>query len=101
MDDLRDYRFYAEDLVHPNNQMTRYIWEKFSEAWFDEETLALSRVIRKLVNARSHRPFNPASKQHHDFCRKQLNEIRKLTEKHPFLDLAELKDYFNASLKDS
>lgn len=98
MDDLRDYRFYADDLVHPNNQMIRYIWEKFTQAWFDEQTLELSRDIRKLSNARNHRPFDPSSKQHHDFCRKQLNEIHKLTENHPYLDLSELEDYFNASL---
>ena len=81
--------------------MIKYIWEKFTQAWFDEQTLELSRDIRNLSNARNHRPFDPSSKQHHDLCRKQLNEIHKLTENHPYLDLSELEDYFNASLKDS
>ncbi len=100
MDDLRDYRYYAEDLVHPNAQMTRYIWEKFSEAWIEKESLELSGDIRKLVNARNHRPFDPASKTHHHFCRKQLELIRQLGEKNPFLDLSELEEYFKNSVCD-
>ena len=99
MDDLRDYRFYADDLVHPNNQMVRYIWNKFSKAWLDEESKGIIQEVRKLVNARKHRPFDPASEKHRDFCRKQLEAIHKLTNKHSCLDLSDLKDYFNESLK--
>jgi len=94
MDDLRDYRFYDDDLVHPNNQMVRYIWEKFSDTWLDREALVLSREIRKLVNARNHRPFDPASGKHQEFCRKQLEKIQQLKHKNPFLDLSELEHFF-------
>lgn len=98
MDDLRDYRYYQEDLIHPNSQMIGYIWEKFTRAWFEEETLNLMQRIGKLVNARNHRPFNPSSQQHRDFCRRQLEEIDHLIEHHPYLNLSEIRDYFNASL---
>ncbi len=98
MDDLRDYRYYADDLVHPSNAMTRYIWEKFSGAWFDREALSLIPEIRKLADARNHRPFDPASKKHLNFCRRQLEEIRKLAGRYPFLDLSELEEHFGASV---
>lgn len=99
MDDLRDYRFYEDDLVHPNSQMISYIWEKFSGAWVSEESLVLSRRIRKLVDARKHRPFDPGSETHLEFCKKQLKETRKLAEDHPYLDLSELEEYFAAPLR--
>ncbi len=101
MDDLRDYRYYTDDLIHPNNQMIRYIWEKFSEAWIDKESHKLSHKIRKLVNAQNHRPFNPTSEKHLDFCRKQLDLIRKLTDKHPYMDLSELEEHFKSALNKS
>ncbi len=47
MDDLRDYRFYGDDLVHPNQQMISYIWEKFSDAYFDDETRKTHEGDRK------------------------------------------------------
>lgn len=94
VDDLRDYRFYADDLVHPNAQMTRYIWEKFSRTWIAGESLELSREVRKLVEARNHRPFDPASGEHLDFCRKQLERVRELGKEHPYLDLSGLEAYF-------
>jgi hypothetical protein len=99
MDDLRDYRFYADDLVHPGSQMIRYIWEKFRNSWFDEETLEISREIRKLANARNHRPYDPGSARHREFCSRQMEEVRKLAGKYPFLDLGELEQYFTESLK--
>ena len=101
MDDLRDYRYYDDDLVHPNKQMISYIWEKFSAAWLDQETIKIMKSVEKLVNAKNHRPFDPASQKHRDFCSKQLEEILRLGELYPFLKLGELEDYFHASLKKS
>ena len=45
IDDLRDYRFYAEDMVHPNYQATQYVWEKFTAACFDEKSLLIMKEI--------------------------------------------------------
>jgi len=101
MDDLRDYRYYDDDLVHPNKQMISYIWEKFSAAWLDQETMKIMRKIEKLVNARNHRPFDPNSEQYQDFSKKQLKEILLLEEQYPFLKLGGLEDYFRRSLKKS
>ncbi len=99
MDDLRDYRYYDDDLVHPNKQMISYIWEKFSAAWLDEKTIKIMKSVEKLVNARNHRPFDPESEKHREFCKKQLEDILRLGEQYPFLKLGELEDFFHASLK--
>ena len=101
MDDLRDYRFYGEDLVHPNEQMIRYIWEKFSGTYFVEPTLKLMGEIEKLNTAQKHRPFDPATDQHRAFCEKQIRKAEQLLVQHPYLDLADLIEHFGKSLKRS
>jgi hypothetical protein len=57
-DDLRDYRFYKEDLAHPNEQAIKYIWEKFSETYFDRQTIKLNELINKLNLAENHRTLH-------------------------------------------
>lgn len=101
MDDLRDYRFYGDDLVHPNSQMVSYIWEKFSGAYFDAETRTISANLQKIVAARNHRPFHPESKQYLDFCRKQIESITRIKDKYPFLALHDLEQFFQDRLKIS
>jgi hypothetical protein len=98
MDDLRDYRYYADDLLHPNRQMVDYIWEKFSDAYFDAETRQITASIQKIVTARQHRPFDPGSGKYLEFCRKQIDIITKLKQKNPFLDLKGLEQYFTEQL---
>jgi hypothetical protein len=56
LDDLRDYRFYADDLIHPNSQALDYIWEKFGDAYFDLKTKELIKVYEKKQKALNHRP---------------------------------------------
>ncbi|MDR1848003.1 MAG: GSCFA domain-containing protein [Bacteroidales bacterium] len=66
-DQLRDYRYYSDDLLHPNNQAIEVIWNKFSAAYFDETTINLCRKCEKLHSMRNHRPLYPQSvewKQH-------------------------------------
>jgi len=59
MDDLRDYRFYAEDLLHPSSQAIDYVWEKFTEAWFDNETLKKAQAFEKVRRSLNHIPLHP------------------------------------------
>ena len=79
-DDLRDYRFYAEDLVHPSNQAIEYIWEKFTEAMFTERTKQLLPKVMKIVTAATHRPFNSTSREYKEFCHKQLEAAMAIEE---------------------
>jgi len=98
MDDLRDYRFYSDDLVHPNQQMIQYIWEKFSDTYFDEKTKKLMNEIAKLTSARKHKPFDPSSQQYLQFCRKQLEKTQRLQKDNPGLDLSEIAGFFSKPL---
>ena len=78
MDDLRDYRFFAEDMLHPNYQATDYVWEKLCAAMVEPKTLLLMREIDELLLAARHKPRNPNSEAHKKFVRKSLDKIQKL-----------------------
>jgi len=94
IDDLRDYRFYAEDLVHPNYHATQYVWEKFTEACMNEETKALMKEIAELNLACQHKPFNPGTLQHQKFLKSALDKTRSLKERHPYLNVSSELNYF-------
>jgi predicted HNH restriction endonuclease len=70
IDDLRDYRFYAEDMIHPNSQAIDYIWEKFGQAYFNKTTLELIKEWESIQQALNHRPFHPESEEHKRFLEK-------------------------------
>lgn len=93
-DVLRDYRFYAEDMLHPSSVAVEYIWQRFSEVAFSQPTLELIESIAKISHAAAHRPFNPTSAAYHDFCRKQLAEIEKINSNQPTIDFSEEKAIF-------
>ena len=95
MDDLRDYRFYKEDLVHPNEQAISYVFEKFSKANFDEKTITLLEKIKEINSAKSHKPFNSETEAHKKFKTTYLERCKKLQEENPFLDLSEELKYFS------
>jgi hypothetical protein len=94
IDDLRDYRFYAEDMVHPNYAATNYVWEKFIATCIDERAQQLMKEINIVNAAKSHKPFNPTSAQHKKFLQTNLNKVIKLQEEHTYLDLQEEMAFF-------
>ena len=67
MDELRDYRFYAEDMLHPNSVAVDYIWKRFSETWILENAIPIMDEVDNIRKGIAHRPFNPNSQQHKDF----------------------------------
>jgi hypothetical protein len=73
MDDLRDYRFYKEDLIHPSEQAVQYIWEKFKKAYFSDEADRFSNENLKIKQALEHRPKDKNSPKHKAFL-KQIQE---------------------------
>jgi hypothetical protein len=87
IDDLRDYRFYKDDLVHPTDQAVNYVWEKFSDACFSDATKEILEKIEKIIHARNHKPFNPESAEHLLFKKKIREEAERLQSKFPFIDL--------------
>lgn len=85
MDELRDYRFYAEDMLHPSPATVDYIWQKFSEAYFSSNTNTIIEDVKKYRILENHRPLNEyLSKEHFE---KVKNYKFELLKKYPFLKL--------------
>lgn len=95
IDDLRDYRFYAEDLVHPNYHATQYVWEKFINSCMDERTRDLIEQIHTINLAYQHKPFNAGSEQHKKFLRSMLEKANSLQQQYSYLDFSKEIAYFN------
>lgn len=95
MDDLRDYRFYDTDMVHPTMQAVDYIAEKFFDAALSVAAKSTMQRINKVVAAAEHRPFNPTSEGYKSFCRTQLTEIAALKN----VDLSNEKAFFERMLQ--
>ena len=80
MDDLRDYRFFKQDLIHPNQQAIDYIWNNFASALLTEEAKAICQELDKLNERLTHKAFNPTSASHQDFLKQTLEKAEKLGE---------------------
>lgn len=88
MDDLRDYRFYKDDLIHPSDTATKYVWQKFRETYFDQETTNLVDALGKIRRAQMHKPIHPDSMAHRKFIAKLEMDIIELQQKYPYLNLS-------------
>jgi hypothetical protein len=95
IDDLRDYRFYAEDLVHPNYHATQYVWEKFVDACMSDDTKKLMEEIAAINLAFNHKPFNASSSMHIKFLQTNLDKVKQLQEKHSYLDFSKELEFFS------
>jgi hypothetical protein len=82
MDELRDYRFYKEDMIHPNQIAINYIWEKFYENWLSDEALELKKEVIKIQRGLEHKPFNPNSESHQQFLSSLQEKIKTLKKKY-------------------
>ena len=69
MDELRDYRFYDRDLIHPNALAVDYIWERFSSVYFSEETQKTMQKVQEVQQGLGHKAFNPDSEAHQKFLK--------------------------------
>jgi hypothetical protein len=94
IDDLRDYRFYAEDMVHPNYAATNYVWDKFVAACIDEPSQELMADIYKINAAINHKAFNPDSEAHKNFRNKYLQLCVAMQLKYPYMALSDEMNFF-------
>lgn len=78
VDDLRDYRFYADDLIHPTPFAEEYIWEKFGGVYFSEDTQQFLKRWEPLRQALAHRPLNPTGQGYRDFLTKTLQQLERM-----------------------
>ena len=82
-DELRDYRFYADDMLHPSSQAVEYIWQRFSEVYLSPEAKAFIKEWQPLKAALNHKPFNPESDEYRQFMDKTMLKIAELQKKYP------------------
>lgn len=86
MDELRDYRFYATDMFHPSDTAIDYIWKRFSETYFSEETILIKTELEQLNAQLNHRSINPDSQEHIAFLQSLEKKKKLLIQKYPFLN---------------
>ncbi len=80
MDDLRDYRFYADDLLHPSSLAVDYIWQKFEDTFFSQQTKEIAKKIRKIQKNLNHRPLYPNTEEYKKFIEQNNKQIKQLEE---------------------
>jgi hypothetical protein len=85
VDDLREYRFYARDMIHPSEEALDYIWNAFQKAFFSSGTQSLVQQIEKINRGLAHRPQFPESESHQQFQARLLQEMEAIEQKHTFI----------------
>ena len=86
LDELRDYRFYADDMLHPSPLTIRYLWERFSETFFSADTKQIMAEVEDIRRDLAHKPFHPASEAYQRFLGQIVLKIERLIGKYPYLD---------------
>jgi len=79
MDDLRDYRFYQPDMIHPSSVAEDYIWKKFTASYFTVALLDFLKQYREIRLALNHRPFHPDTNTHYSFMKETLKKLEKVS----------------------
>ncbi|MBR4997292.1 MAG: GSCFA domain-containing protein [Bacteroidaceae bacterium] len=99
MDELRDYRFYADDMAHPSPQAVEYVWERFVEHMTHREAQDFMTQWTKVARALAHRPFHPEGEEYKEFVRQNMLRIMELKEKYPYLEVQNEIDTCHTLLK--
>ena len=96
LDDLRDYRFYEKDMLHPNGLAIDYIFEKFSNTFFETPTIELNKELDKIAMALNHRPVNEASDGYKNFINTTISKINDIKKSHPYLNFSAENENFKS-----
>ncbi len=87
LDDLRDYRFYEKDMLHPNEIAIDYIWNAFENTYLTNTSIAINKEIAAIKKSEQHRPINPQSNRYQLFLEEIEEKKRKLRSKYPYLTI--------------
>jgi hypothetical protein len=98
MDELRDYRFYADDMIHISEVAVNHIWEKFQSALIDKESQQIAVQVMKVVQAANHKPLHEKTPGYKRFVQQMETEIIRLESKYENLNLSTEKEYFKAEI---
>ncbi len=99
MDELRDYRFYADDMVHLSDLAVKYIWECFGQSCFLPETMEVIKEWEDIKKGVEHKPFNPESEAYQTFLSQIMLKIVRIKEKFPYLEVQKEMELCESRLK--
>lgn len=99
MDELRDYRFYADDMLHPSPLAIDYIWQRFIENFLSTDTSAILKEWGDIQKAINHKPFQPDSEAYKRFILQTLLKMERISEKSPSFDIAKEIEYVKAKMR--
>lgn len=99
LDELRDYRFYADDLVHPSAVAASYVWERFVQACLSPEALPIMKACEEIHKSLAHKPFHPEGEEYKRFLGQIVLKIERLNEKYPYLDFKNERELCRIRLK--
>ncbi len=85
MDELRDYRYYASDMLHPSNDGIEHVWKRFKDALIEKSQHELMKQVEEIMQACMHKPMLPQSATYHSLRQNILSKIKKLEQQYPFL----------------
>lgn len=100
LDELRDYRFYNEDMVHPSNTAIQYIWQRFGKTYFSDTTMQIINEWKKISAALAHRPFNTQTSEYKQFLKQTLLKLQTFENKYPYIYCANEITNTEAKIKD-
>ncbi len=98
-DDLRDYRFYKSDMLHPNETAVDYIFNNFASSFFDQKAIEKTVKIEKILRAKNHRPFSSETDSHQNFLKNTIENINEFIGKNPEIDFSDEIQYFKNLIK--
>ena len=101
MDDLRDYRFYSDDMLHPSSSAVDYIWGKFSAAYFDNDTVNLKNDVLKITRACNHRFNTDSPVKKRAFAEKMLRQISEIGKRDTTILISLLKQIISADFSNN
>jgi len=90
MDELRDYRFYSEDMLHMSDVAIKYIWQRFYDTYLSEESKQIQKQVEKFILAANHRPFNVNSDSHQTFIKSSLAKLHEFSRVNPTINMDEV-----------
>ncbi len=85
LDELRDYRYYADDMMHPSSKAVEYIWERFSETYFSPQTREEMKSLQRLYSSLHHIPLHPDTDAYKKFSEQLSEQLRHWQEKYPWI----------------
>lgn len=99
MDELRDYRFYADDMLHPSPLAIEYIWRRFTDNYLSKETQTLLKDWEDIQKAINHKPFQPDSEAYKRFILQTLLKMERISEKIHSFDISKEMEIVKSKLK--